>query len=528
MKIPRYVLQIVANLTEAGYEAYPVGGGVRDLLLGKTPKDWDITTSALPEQVLAVFNDAKYENIFGTVLVAFRNDQGVAEAVVEVTTFRSEQGYSDRRHPDEITFENIIDKDLERRDFTINAMALKIRIKNQDLRIKNAIAPSPCEGRDSCLVSSRTEGEGRGEVCDFLNEVELQEADYEIIDLFGGRKDLHKKIIRAVGEPVDRFKEDALRMMRAIRFSAQLGFEIEDKTKRGIAKLAQMIRFVANERIRDELIKIMNSKQPAQGIRNLHETKLLQYVLPELEAGVGVAQNKHHRHTVYEHNLRSLEHCPSKDWRVRFATLLHDVAKPKVKNIVNGEATFYNHEYVGAKIVAKIVKRLKFSTEDADKVIGLVKNHMFYYNVDEVTEAAVRRLIVKVGKENLKDLIDLRIGDRLGSEVAKAKPYKLRHLEYMFDKVQDDPVSVKMLKINGDVLMSKLALAPGPKIGCILDVLLAEVIEAPEFNTEEWLLNRSFELQKYDLDELREKAKSIIAERRVEDDTKIKKKHWVK
>lgn len=497
MKIPAYLYHVISTLQNPGFEAYPVGGGVRDLLLGIEPKDWDVTTNALPEQVLAKFPDAKYENLFGTVIVPFKDEAGQTYAVIEVTTFRSEKGYADARHPDEVQFETELEKDLERRDFTVNALALKI--KDKKLKIK-----------------------------ELTELITLAESDYEIVDLFGGQKDLHKKIIRAVGEPMDRFKEDALRLIRAIRFSAQLGFEIEDKTARGIAKMAHAIRFVANERIRDELIKILASDRAYEGIKNLHETKLLQYILPELEAGVGVQQNKHHTYTVFEHNMKSFKFCPSKDWRVRLATLLHDVGKPQTKKIIDGEATFYNHEYAGAKILAKIVKRLKFSTEDADKVVNLVKNHMFYYNVDEVTAAAVRRLIVKVGRENLKDLIDLRIGDRLGSDVAKAKPYKLRHLEYMLERVQNDPVSVKMLKINGEDIMQLLNIPPGPTIGAILDVLLSDVVEDPELNQKELLQKRVLELSKLPIEELRLKAKEIIEEKREVDDKQFRLKHKVK
>ncbi|KKR21390.1 MAG: PolyA polymerase [Parcubacteria group bacterium GW2011_GWE2_39_37] len=497
MQIPAYVIEIVKKLEPAGFEAFVVGGCVRDLLLGKEPKDWDVTTNAKPEEMLKIFTDGKYENTFGTVLIPIRNEQEEVLAVVESTTYRSEQGYSDRRHPDEVIFEEELEKDLGRRDFTINAMALKLKVKSLKF-IKSD------------------------------ENINLAEDDFEIVDLFGGQKDLKKRIIRAVGEPSDRFKEDALRMLRAIRFSCQLGFEIEDKTMRGIVKFAGGIKFVANERIKDELVKIMESERAYEGIMMLHESKLLQYILPELENGVGVKQNKHHVYTVFKHLVLSLKFCPSKDWRVRLACLLHDIAKPQTKKIISGDATFYNHDIVGAKVVNKIVTRLKFSKEDADKVVNLVRNHMFYYNVDEVTEAAVRRLLVKVGKENIKDLIDLRIGDRLGSGVPKAKPYKLRHLEYMIEKVSQDAISVKMLKINGDEMMKFLGIEPGPKIGAILDVLLSEVIENQELNNKEYLEKRSRELNELNLQELRVKAREKIEEKKMEEDEELKKDFWVK
>ncbi|MDO9399160.1 MAG: CCA tRNA nucleotidyltransferase [bacterium] len=489
MKIPDYVKSIIEKLENNNFEAYIVGGCVRDLLLKKLPKDWDITTNALPEQMLTIFPNARYENVFGTVLLPLKNDKDEVEQVVEITTYRSEQGYSDRRHPDEIKFEEKLDKDLERRDFTINAMAIKSKVKSQKSKV--------------------------------------DENDYELTDFFGGQKDLQKKIIRAVGEPIDRFKEDALRMMRAVRFACQLNFTIEEKTQRAIIKMAGGIKYIANERIRDELIKILSSDKAYDGIIMLHELKLLQYILPELERGVGVNQNKHHIYTVFQHSVLSLKHTPSKDWRVRLASLLHDVAKPQTKKLINNEYTFYNHDIVGAKIAKKITQRLKFANNDSEKVVGLIKNHMFYYNVGEVTEASVRRLIVKTGEENLKDLIDLRVADRLGSGVPKAKPYKLRHLEYMMEKVRHDPISVKMLKINGNDLIVLLKINPSPKIGAILDVLLSEVLDDPKLNDKNYLNDCSLKLNELDLDQLRQQAKEKIENKKVDDDQKIKNEFWV-
>lgn len=479
--IPVYIKKIIKDIQASGYEAYIVGGCVRDILMAKTPKDWDITTNALPEEMLKIFPGAKYENIFGTVLLPIRADKkggeekGELEDVIEITTYRSEQGYSDRRHPDTIQFETKLDKDLERRDFTINALALD---------------PNNPE---------------------------------KVIDLFGGQKDIKAKIIRAVGEPTDRFKEDALRMLRAIRFSSQLEFEIEPKTQRAIVKLAGSIKFVSKERIKDELVKILSSRKAYEGIMLLHDCKLLQYILPELEQGVDVKQDRHHIYPVFKHNLLALKCCPNKEWQVRLAALFHDIAKPKTRKIIGGIATFYNHEYVGAKMVERIMARLKFSAADQTRVVNLVKNHMFYYNVGEVTAASVRRLIVKVGRENLKDLIDIRIADRLGSGTPKAMPYKLRHLQYMMESVQNDPVSVKMLKINGDDIIKFLLITPGPKIGALLDVLLSEVLDDPKLNNVTWLKKRVKELNEFDLEELRLKAKEVIEEKRVEEDKQIKK-----
>jgi tRNA nucleotidyltransferase (CCA-adding enzyme) len=212
---------------------------------------------------------------------------------------------------------------------------------------------------------------------------------------------------------------------------------------------------------------------------------------------------------------------------VRFASLIHDIGKPKTKKIIKGIGTFYNHEYVGAKMAEKICRNLKFSADDTFRIVNLVRHHMFYYNVGEVTAASVRRLIKKVGKENLKDLIDLRIADRLGSGTKKAVPYKLRHLEYMFERVQNDPVSVKMLKINGSDLMADLKIPPSPKIGEILDVLLAEVIEKPELNEKDLLAKRAQELNKMDSVELRQRAKEVIEEKKEAEDREMKKEFHV-
>ncbi len=474
---PEYVLETLKQLNKKGFEAYVVGGCVRDILMKIKPHDWDITTNATPEEILKIFKKAKYENDFGTVLLPIKERIKLID-VLEITTYRSEQGYSDRRRPDEVKFETELDKDLERRDFTINALAM--------------------------------------------------DKEGHIIDLFGGLKDIKKRVIRAVGEPTERFKEDALRLLRAIRLSAQMNFSIEPKTERAITKIAGSIKFISKERIKDELIKMIKTDQADIAIKRLHDNKLLQYIIPELEQGVGVKQNHHHVDTVFVHSWKALKHCPNKDWRVKFAALLHDVAKPKTRVMKDGQATFYNHEYVGSKMTDRIMKRLKFSNEDREKVVNLVKNHMFYYNVGEVTASSVRRLIKKVGVENLQDLIDLRIADRLGSNVPKAKPYKLRHLEYMMKKVQHDPISVKMLKINGEILMKTLKVAPGPKIGAILDVLLGEVIENPKLNTETQLLNKAKKLDKLDLAALRKQAKELIEEKREEDDTAIKKEFYVK
>ena len=509
-KIPKPIIEIIQKLEAAGFEAFVVGGCVRDLLMDVEPKDWDVTTNAKPEEVAKIFPDSFYENAFGTVGV--KSEVGV----VEVTTYRIESKYSDKRRPDKVEFAKTLEEDLSRRDFAINALALKI--SNFQFPISNKLQRS-----------------------------KSQNTKYEIIDLFDGQKDLKNKTIRAVGDANERFDEDALRMMRAVRFAVTLGgdvkvkrtngprklskkmpFEIEEKTKKAIGKNAKNLKFIALERIQDELNKIMISDFAAEGIELLRESKLLQYIIPELEKGYGVGQNRHHIYTIYEHSILSLKNCPSEKLEVRLAALLHDIAKPDTKRGEGAFSTFYNHDHVGARVVEKILKRLKYSSDIIKKVRLLVDNHMFYYNVEEVGASSVRRLVKKVGLENIDDLIDVRVGDRLGSGVPKAVPYKLRHFKYMVDRISSDPLSVKMLKINGNDLMKELKLKAGPMLGAILDVLLSEVIENPEKNTKSALLKRAKELSGEDLLKLREMAKEKIEEKKEEDDEEIKAKYWVK
>ncbi len=481
-QIPQPVRDVLRILHNAGHEAFIVGGCVRDLLLGRTPKDWDVTTNARPEQVQVLLPDSFYENAFGTVGVKAAPflPHGAPDRtydIIEVTTYRSERGYADRRRPDHVDFVETLEEDLARRDFTMNAIAMDIH--------------------------------------------------GTIRDPFNGRVDIARKTIRAVGDPSQRFAEDALRMMRAVRFAAELGFVIDDATRDAITAHAGSLRAIAMERIRDEFSRIVMSAHPRHGIQLLSDTKLLRHFLPELEEGIGVEQNHHHVYTVWEHNLRALETCPSEKLSVRLGTLLHDVGKPRAKRGTGRNCTFYNHEYIGERMTRKILTRLRYPKKIVDHAALLVRNHMFYYSVGEVTEAAVRRVIAKVGRENIKDLIDVRIGDRLGSGSAKAKPYKLRHFEYMVEKVSRDAVTVKMLKIDGNVLIKELGFAPGPKIGAVLEALLAEVIDDASRNTRDYLVQRARVLAQQDLTALRRAAKERIAAQRAADDAALRRQYRV-
>jgi poly(A) polymerase/tRNA nucleotidyltransferase (CCA-adding enzyme) len=498
MKIPKEVNLINEKLKKAKYEAYVVGGCVRDLLLNQKPKDWDITTNARPEKIQKLFPKSFYENKFGTVTI-ITNSKDKTLKTIEITPFRLEGKYSDKRHPDEIKFAKTVGEDLARRDFTVNAIA----IENQKSKIKN----------------------------------QNDDLEFKIIDLFGGQNDLKNKIIRTVGKPEERFDEDALRMLRAVRFACTLsvgppaqGWQVEEKTLKAIQKNAGWIQAISKERIKDELIKIFESDQPVKGIELLRISKLLGYILPELEKGVGVSQNKHHIYDIYEHSLRSLQVAADKkfDLEIRFAALFHDIGKPETKEGEGPDSTFYNHDYVGAKFTYRILQRLKFPNKFIDKVVLLVRNHMFVSDPQRLTEAGARRLVARVGRENIADLINLRIADRLGMGRPKERPYRLRTIEYMIEKVSKDPISAKMLKINGNNVMKLLKIQPGPKVGAILDVLLAEIIEDPKKNNKIYLEKRTKELDKEDLERLRELAKGKIEEKKEEEDLKIREKYWIK
>lgn len=482
LTIPKQVKDVLKALNDAGFEAYIVGGCVRDLLLGKKPKDWDITTNAKPEEVQGLFEDTFYENKYGTVGVKTGSDEGELK-VVEITTYRIEEKYTDKRHPDAVRFTGKLKDDLSRRDFTINAIAM--------------------------------------------------DKDGKIVDAFLGAKDLEKKTLKAVGKPKDRFSEDALRMMRAVRLATELDFDIEDKTFEAIKENAKEIDAIARERVRDEFIKIIDSKNAYDGVLLLKDTGLLKIILPELAAGIGVGQNKHHIYTVFEHNVLALKWAADHDYpfHVKLAALLHDVGKPNTKRGEGVDSTFYGHEIAGGKITQKILRRVKFPLKLEHKISMLVKHHLFYYNVGEVTEKSVRRLVAKVGPENMDDLIKVRICDRMGSGVPKPEPYRLRHFKYMVEKVQKDPISPKMLKVNGSDIMKTLNLEPGPKVGQILAILLDDVLDDPKKNKEKYLEERVGKLGALSQEELSKVAdKAREKEREFEQaiDEETKAKYWVK
>lgn len=446
LEIPNEIIEIYGKILKSGYEAYFVGGCVRNLILQKEVKDWDMTTNATPENLLKIFSNGFYDNNFGTVGIPLDNKR-----VVEVTTYRTEHGYKDRRRPEKVQWGKTIDDDLSRRDFTINAIAIKLKLPNW-------------------------------------------EKDFEIVDSFAGREDIKNKILRAVGDPALRFKEDALRLMRAVRIATELGFSIEEKTWQEIVNDANLINDIAKERIQIELLRILSSSHPYEGIMLLKNSGLLKQIIPELLEGEGVSQarpGRHHTTDVFTHNIQSLKFCPSSDPIVRFATLIHDIAKPRVaKKDKEGLVIFHNHEIEGAKMANEICERLKFSKKDREKVVNLIRWHMF--TVDErITDAAVRRFIRRVGVENVKDMMDLRIGDRLGGGTQTAESWRLKLFKKRVEEqLKPAPFSINDLAIDGNDIMKILKIKAGPKIGEILEKLFEEVDEDLSKNTKEYLEKR--------------------------------------
>lgn len=447
------VLTILKKIEAAGFEVAAVGGGVRDLVVGNKAKDWDFTTNAKPQEILKLFPNAFYNNKFGTVGIPVKVEETEHPNVVEVTTYRTEGSYSDSRHPDEVIWGDSLEEDLKRRDFTINALALRFR-----------------GGK----------------------------FDDEPVDLFGGVDDLKNKIIRAVGNANVRFGEDALRIIRAIRFATTLEFEIEDRTKKGIADNSKLILKVSGERIRDEIFKIVESENCDRGFFLARDLGILKCILPELDVNFAVEQKSPKRHHIYDagtHCVMSMKHCPSSDTIVRFATLLHDIGKAKVAAITEeGVRTFFNHEVVGARMARDIATRLNLSMADRDKVFKLVRWHQFSVGENQ-TDKAIRRFINNVGLENVEDMMNLRIGDRLGGGLEEPESWRLKLFKKRIKEVLTQPFSVRDLKVNGRDVMEVLKIKPGPKVGDILRKLFEEVVEDSSRNEKGYLMKKLQEIQ---------------------------------
>lgn len=434
IKLNTQVEAFMSNFKEKGHEIYVVGGALRNLILGKNVTNWDFTTSAKPDEIQSLFPESFYHNDYGTVTV--KTD----EHLFEVTPFRREGAYMDHRHPDSVTWAKTVEEDLSRRDFTINAMAFD---------------------------------------------------GVRVIDLYGGQEDIVKRQIKCVGDPDKRFNEDALRLMRAIRFTSQLGFMIEDKTRNSIQKNAGQIVNISWERIRDEFLKILSSDYPSEGIVFLKNAGLLSYILPEVDICFMIPQKSPKRHHIYDvgtHLIQALKHCPSKDPITRFATLIHDIGKAETfrRDEKSGLITFHNHEVAGKNQALIIADRFKLSNKDKEKLVRLVQFHQF--TVSEIqTDRAVRRFIKNVGPEYLNDIIDVRFGDRIGSG-AKPTSWRFDLFRKRLEDVQKQPFQIKDLKIDGTDVMKVLSIKPGPRIGEILKNLFDRVVDKKIANDRESLL----------------------------------------
>jgi poly(A) polymerase/tRNA nucleotidyltransferase (CCA-adding enzyme) len=486
--IPTNVSRVTDILTDAGFEAFLVGGCVRDLIMGKSPKDFDITTNAKPEDIVKLFETAElkvvYENTFGTVMVIFEEEPlDSPTRQIEITPYRRETTYSDARHPDQVMFADKLEDDLMRRDFTMNALA--------------------------------------------YNPVTR-----ETIDLYNGLEDINNKTIRTVGEANERFGEDALRMMRAVRFAAQLGFSVSHETLLGIENNKELLQKVSQERIRDEFVKIINSPSPITGIGFMVQLGLMEYVMPELLEGVGCEQGGVHKYDVFEHLLHACQHAADKGYsfHVKLAALFHDIGKPRTRRPGHKKAyTFYGHEVVGARMAEKIMNRMKFPKADIDMVVKLVRNHMFFSDTEQITLSAVRRIIQKVGVENIWTLMTVRECDRVGMAKSEA-PFRLRKYFAMIEEALRDPISVSQLAIDGNYLMKDLGVKPGRRMGWILHALLEEVLEDPSKNTVENLSIRVKQLEELpdaELMKLGEAGKEKKEELEEQEVEKLHVKHHV-
>ncbi len=479
-KIPPIIWQVMKKVNDKGEDIFLVGGVIRNLVLGRDlGGNFDLTTSARPEKIQSLFPESFYTNPFGMVGVpiwekgkgkyTLEKQEGKPVWVVEITTYRSEFGYSDKRRPDKVIWGENLEKDLKRRDFTINALAW---------------------------------GWFKNKVPSKLDPLSLRES-LTFIDLFSGIKDIQKKIIRAIGDPDKRFSEDALRLLRAVRFATQLGFKIEENTRKAIKAKSQLLRHISAERIRDEVFKILSSERPDYGFRLLDELELLPFVLPELLKTKKVILSKHHKYDLWEHSLLSMRYCPDTDPITRLAALIHDLGKADTWAIICASCEksfpvdwqkpefkcpycgyesnprqggiFYNHEVVSSRLAKKITERWHLDKRSADKLFRLVRWHQF--TVDEnLSDKALRRFIRRVGKGNIPAMLALRVGDRLGSGVKQAVSWRMEKFIRRLTEVQRQPFKVTDLKVSGHDVMEILNLPPSPDVGKILEEIFKKVV----------------------------------------------------
>jgi len=430
--IPEPVHDLLRTLWGAGHAAYVVGGALRDALLGRTTTNWDLATAALPEQTAALFEDAAYENRFGTVVLRRGGHD------YEITTFRTDHDYADFRRPHRVEFGSSLEADLARRDFTMNALAW---------------------GAPDAATAPR------------------------LVDPHEGRADIAAGVIRAVGEPDRRFEEDALRMLRAVRFAATLEFQIEPATLAAIRRHAPLVAHLSGERIAVELGRILAVSQPSRGLRLLAETGILEHVAPELAAQRGVPQNKIPGEDLWDHTLRTVDSAAN--WPVvRLAALLHDIGKPATA----ADGHFYHHDTVGADLAEQFLDRLHLPRTTAERVVHLVRQHMFRYEANW-GDAAVRRFLAKIGPDAIDDLFALREADNEGSGVPRdAEALGELRARIAAELAAGPILDRSALAVDGSDLMVELGLPAGPALGRILSALFERVVEEPHLNDRPTLM----------------------------------------
>jgi len=434
LKVPKDVERVVEKLIEAGHAAYVVGGCVRDAIRGVDPQDWDVATNATPEEIQKLFARSLYTNRFGTVVVRS------GEHEVEVTTYRTEAGYTDHRRPDHVAFTDSLREDLSRRDFTMNAMAWR-------------------PGKNG------TPG--------------------ELVDLFDGQRDLESRVLRAVGDPDERFREDALRMLRAVRFATLLDMRIDERTAIAIRRNAYLAPALSGERINQEMTKMLTAPRPSVAFLMLSDVGLLEVICPELEECKKTPQDKVAAQDVFEHSLATMDATPAGDLALRLAGLFHDIGKPDTF----ADGHFHQHEFVGEFKARQILRRWKFDKETVAEVTHLIRNHMFWYET-HWTDSAVRRFIRKIGLDYIPALFALRRADNIGSGARSPRMYAL---EALWLRVQEqiaaaNAFSLRDLAIDGNDIMRELNIPSSPEVGRILDALFERVLDEPALNTREKLI----------------------------------------
>jgi tRNA nucleotidyltransferase (CCA-adding enzyme) len=422
-KIPDIVCKITQKLIKSGYQAFIVGGAIRNSMLGCQANDWDMATDATPDNIHDLFPEMTSFNLkHGTVTLVSEGRH------FEVTTFRGTEGFS-----------LCIEEDLAHRDLTFNAMAYDVIHKR-------------------------------------------------IIDPFGGQRDIEEKVVRAVLNPSERFQEDPLRMMRTIRFSLELGYAIEPETLMAIKTMAQAIDIVAKERIRDELLKILMVRRPSEGFHLMRKSGLLKGILPELMEGYRKRQNNYHKYTIYRHTMETVDSIKG-DPVLRLTAMFHDIAKPRVRKKSNGRWRFFGHATASAELTKEIMMRLKFSNDKITRVTHLVAHHMFDYK-QELSDKAVRRFIKRIGADNVDGLIALRKADDLAHGLGRGFEGRIEGFKNRIDSQikKSYPFTISDLAVNGDDVIKIVDLQPGPRVGRILNQLLEEVIEKPEYNRKDKLV----------------------------------------